>query len=461
MEENIPVPPPPPAPPEEDTFYTLIKKIPPRWILIGSIVVVILLLGLFGIIVLQMSKSSQPPKKEIKKEIVSTISLTPVKNQTSGWPTYTNTSYRISFTHPNLSFEGTICGMKPVSYSDNYRIVDATNISYDTSNSCDSFNYFLSFWVSEKDTSIDEQISDIKDLLGFTDNDVVITDVPLRDKKAKKMVLLKSLPTGSAPKASNYFFPSNNEFFFFYDAPSKNVYTIYAHYERIDYVNTIENIVYSFAIIPAAPTKAAQLPIYKYFPQEAFTTPDLVKRNYAKDDLKGYISKDYYSEIDTISDENLLDFHCSRKMTYSLQDLNYQYSIYNKEGLGKVTKVPIASQITHMLDSDPRIGFADLIYCVTTDKKEYVLSKNGKGLQLSQLDGNTAKVLGKDPEINNPYFGCSSILAITKDNTIYISCGGGDTTTFTSIRKTDGSGEIKKIIECATPEEGEMRCTRN
>ncbi|KKR93161.1 MAG: hypothetical protein UU73_C0001G0342 [Candidatus Daviesbacteria bacterium GW2011_GWA1_41_61] len=426
-------------------------------LILGAVVTILVVIGAGGYL-LTMNKNSNP--NQYSPQATSTSTQPISSNETANWKTYTNKQYGFTFKHPNLSLEGSICGQKPVANSD-IEILSLTSISVDTPNSCDSFNYYLVFHINSKDETIDQEIQAIKDSLDFKDRDVVITEETLGNYKVKKMSLITDLPTEPKTQARNFWFVKNNEYYFFYDPKIKSVYTIYAHFEDPKYKSDIEKIISTIAFDSSLTNIAIKTPFYQYFPKEAFTRPDYTKRNYDKTAQSSYTSKDFYSPLDKISDGNLADFKCSYDIYQDPKNASYHYNIIGKDNTSKSYEIPIGAQLYRVLNNDPRIGFRGFEYCLTSENKEYILATySGGPLELIQLNGDKVDIKAKDPQITGWYSSCSDIIAITKDNNFYIRCGGGDTTTYSSISKVDANtGNIKKIIECVAPAEGETKCT--
>jgi len=416
---------------------------------IGVIIVIFILIA--GYYFVNSKINNQPNLSKNNQTSNSNLNST----ETNGWNIYTNKNYGFTLKHPNLSLDGSICGQKPVSNAD-FELLSLTSISVDTPNSCDSFNYFLVFHVNSKDATIDQEIQAIKDSLGFKDNDVVITEETLGNNKVKKMLLLTDLPTEPKTQARNFWFVRNNEYYFFYDPKLKSVYTVYAHFEDPKYKGDIEKIISTVTFDSSLAKVDIKTPFYQYFPKEAYTRQDFTKRNYDKSIQSDYITKEYYTPLDKLSDDNLVDFKCSYDIYVDPKDMNYHYSVPNKPGdtnQPKSFEVPIGAQLYRTLTNDPRMGFRGFKYCQTSDNREYILATvSGGPLELVQLNGDKAEIMVKDPKITGWYSSCSNILAITKDNNFYIGCGGGDTTITTWINKVDANtGVIKEVVSCLTP----------
>ena len=426
---------------------------PKRMAIVGLLIVVLLLLfGLLRTIPSHNQTGNLQPTTVVKKP-----TPTVVDDETKNWNIYTNKDYGFTFKHPGLTSDEGICGQRPLDKTE-IRILDMSdNTTQLESSSCYNYNYGLFVYVNREPSTIDQKITGLQSDLGLAPSSFKLDDFKIGNKTVKHMQVLTT--------QQGYWAQVYQEYYFYADPDTQLVYSVFVEYPDKKYASITRKIVSTLMFDPSLADITVQTPFYQYFPNEAYTRPDYVKRNYDTSVQHSGISQDFFSAIDNLPDKSLVNFRCSYDISEDPKDMSYHYTIYGTPDTMSTPKTfdfPLGSQMQHVLRKDPRKGFRGFQYCLTSDRKEYLVATfDGGPFEIAQLNNDKINVLAKDPSITGWYDSCSELLAITNDNNFYVLCGGGDTSTYTTINKIDtNTGIIKEIIQCVTPEEGEMSCTR-
>lgn len=397
----------------------------------------VLLSSAGGVYYFSKNQHSQTTTKSTKPE--------PINTGSEEWNTYTNKNYGFTFKYPNLTFGEGICGQRRLD-DVAIRILELSdNTNRIGDSSCYNYNYAIFFYVNKEPETVENRITLLKNDLQLKDDDFTIDDYRIGNKTVKRLRVLKVL--------SEYTGQVYEEYYFYNDLESKLLFSVYVEYIQQEYKNITSKILSTLIFDSSFKEVTIKTPFYKYFPKEAFTTPNFIKRNYGKNTQSSYITKEYYYTMDKISDDNLVNFKCSYNIYEDYKSSSYRYNISDKKKYTKTFEIPIGEQLFHLLRSNPRIDFRSFQYCLTDDDKEFILATyDGGPLQLVQVGGDKIDIKAKDSEITGWYFGCRDILAITKDNNFYVSCRGGDTAIEEWINRIDANtGAIEKISGCFIP----------
>lgn len=194
--------------------------------------------------------------------------------------------------------------------------------------------------------------------------------------------------------------------------------------QKLDYKNDVE--IYRRPTLPPASTPTP-LPINK------------IKKNFQPD--QDFVERyPYPDEIINLKDENLIAFSCDR--TYTLQaNGKYTYTEFDEKATkpGSITfdNPAIVDYVTARNNNPPEgVAGLNIQTCLMEDDRTLLVYDSapnvtvggggvGADVNIGFFEGdNTATA--KIPMGKGPYFHCSEILAVTKNNVVYAACGGGD-----------------------------------
>lgn len=382
----------------------------------------------------------------------------PAIEDTNYWETYTNKTYGFSIKHPRLGFGEGICRHIPMRTIGQRILLLADQTTQMPDQACYYFKYYVSLFVTDNTLSVEEKINKLRGELKLTDRDVSFETIYLDDKLVTKMKIVR-------PPKTVYVYDEifKEDYYFFQDPINGLQYTFYVEYRNSDDLITVNKILSSLDFDNELTKVILTTPFYKYFPSGAFTSPDFKKRNYIINQAETkYISSDYYSDLDALPDNNLVSFKCSYDITEDSKQGKYFYSTFATDQKAEPTEVPIGAQLYYIMRKDPRTEYKDFQYCLTSDNKEYMIASNNEGLrQIVEIENDSVVDKAQDSLYGGwPHF--CDVLAMTRDDQLYLGCGMGDLLVVRWINKVDlNSGKSTKLIECRNEEDLAPVCTRN
>lgn len=351
-----------------------------------------------------------------------TIVLTPTPDPTANWIEYKNSSYGISLKYPK--------NLKKSDYSDNFIDNQILQLNeqeplvepspQDFLYKCGTrYKYWIIFDTSPKDETIEEAISKIKKEEAGRSVTITVRDKSFGKKGFKEI----SYSNGkSIDKCDGSIFYTKTYLYYLSDLKAVLYTNVTSRNNSPELL--MQQILSTINFFPRDKHIPLEQPLYSYIPEEAFTSRNFIKRN-----------NERKIPIKNVPNNNLVAFKCTTY--FSNTGSGFKYYLESKPNNTTIELLPKA--VSDFFVGDPRHKIPYFLYCLTEDKREYVITftKGDRGNivyeQISELKNYDMHTI---TTITNDMSSCS-VLSITKDEKMYLLCGGGDITKYDTAKQVD------------------------